>query len=138
MKISEIKLTDLKQINHPKGDIFHALKSSEIQSFQFGEAYFSFIIMNEVKGWKLHKEMILNLIVPIGEIEFVIYDEINNKFKNILIGDSNYKRLTIPPGLWVAFKGMKKNNMLLNIANIEHNPKESINKDLSEINYDWS
>ena len=79
-----IILTPLKQIHHPKGDIYHAMKKSDIGFENFGEAYFSTIIKNDIKGWKKHTKMTLNLIVPSGEIEFVIYDEIKNEFFNLI------------------------------------------------------
>lgn len=133
-----VVLTDLKQINHPKGDIFHGMKTNDKGCFGFGEAYFSNIHCNEIKGWKKHTEMVLNLIVPVGAIEFVVYDESNNEFFNIVLSSSNYKRLTIMPNLWVAFKGVSdKQNLLLNIASIEHDPMESYTKDLEEIKYEW-
>ena len=47
-----ITLTPLKQIFNPKGNIFHALKKSDIGFNGFGEAYFSTINQNEIKGWK--------------------------------------------------------------------------------------
>ena len=34
--------------------------------------YFSVVNPGVVKGWKLHKKMTCNLIVPIGTIKFVI------------------------------------------------------------------
>ena len=94
----------------------------------FGEAYFSSVKQNMTKGWKLHKYMTLNLIVPYGEINFIVHDGINNRtliepLINVTLGDNNYSRLTVPPGFWVAFKGVGKgSNILLNIASIEHNP----------------
>lgn len=133
-----VVVTDLKQINHPKGDIFHGMKSMDETYFGFGEAYFSNVHFNEIKGWKKHTKMVLNLIVPVGSIEFIIYDEINNEFFNIILSSTNYKRLTILPNLWVAFKGIsKEQNLLLNIASIEHDPDESDTKRLDEINYEW-
>ena len=52
-----------------------------------------------------------------------------------VLGENNYSRLTIPPNNWVAFQGIGMGkNMLLNIANIEHDPSESINKYLSYFN----
>ena len=50
---------------------------------------------------------------------------------------NNYKRLTINSGLWVAFKGVDKNNILLNVASIEHDPSESEDIDIIKIKYDW-
>ena len=132
-----INLSPLKKINHSKGDILHAIKSSENEFEGFGEAYFSFVKKHEIKGWKKHTEMVSNLVVPIGEIQFVIFSEKNNKFFNICLSQNNYQRLTIRPGLWLAFKGISNKNMLLNISNIEHDPDETVNTDLENIPYDW-
>ena len=63
-------LTKLKQVNHPKGDIFQGMKKSDIGFDGFGEAYFSNINQGEIKGWKRHKEMTLNLIVPTGAVSY--------------------------------------------------------------------
>ena len=128
-------LTKLNQIIHPKGDIYHAMKSSDIGYHGFGEAYFSNINQGEIKGWKQHSSMILNLVVVIGEVQFVIYD--GEDFFEVNLSIKNYKRLTISPGLWVAFKGIGETNMLLNLANTEHDPKESSNLTLSKIKYSW-
>lgn len=130
-----ITLTPLKQIFHPKGDILHAMKKGDEGFSRFGEAYFSFINKNNIKGWKKHSKMTLNLIVAIGEIELVVHNNID--FYNIKLSKDNYQRLTIEPGLWVAFKGLGNENMLLNIASIEHEPEESENVDIDTFDYDW-
>lgn len=130
-------LTPLKQIHHPKGDIFHGMKKSDIGFDGFGEAYFSSIKEGEIKGWKKHKKMTLNMIVPVGEIEFVVFDAKKNNFFNVKISQNNYQRLTIKSGLWLAFRGIKKNNLLLNLSNLEHNPKETEDLNILEINYNW-
>jgi dTDP-4-dehydrorhamnose 3,5-epimerase len=130
-------LTPLKQIYNSKGDIFHAMKKSDKGFDGFGEAYFSTIHKDDIKGWKKHTKMILNLVVPFGEIEFVVYNEESKEFFNVKLSQNNYQRLTLKSGLWMAFRGIKENSMLLNLASIEHDPKEAINIDLSEINYEW-
>ena len=129
-------LTPLKQIQHSKGDIFHAMKASDVGYEGFGEAYFSNVSHDEIKGWKQHTEMALNLIVVIGEIRFVIYD--GRTFFNVTLSINNYQRLSVSPGLWVAFKGLSPSNMLLNLASIEHKPSESTNMALDGFDYDWS
>ncbi|MDP0562378.1 MAG: WxcM-like domain-containing protein [Candidatus Endonucleobacter sp. (ex Gigantidas childressi)] len=133
-----IILTPLKQIYHPKGNIFHVMKKSDDGFDGFGEAYFSTIYKDDIKGWKQHTRMTLNLIVPVGEIEFVAYNGKNNIFFNITLSQKNYQRLTVRAGLWVAFRGVGENNILLNMASIEHDPKEAINIELGDIKYDWS
>ncbi|CUU69141.1 WxcM-like%2C C-terminal [Campylobacter hyointestinalis] len=130
-------LTPLKQIYNPKGNIFHAMKNSDIGYLGFGEAYFSTIDQNKIKGWKKHTKMTLNLIVPIGEIEFVIYNEKNKDFFSVKLSKNNYQRLTVSPNLWMAFRGIGEYNMLLNLASIEHDPNEAVNVDLDKIKYEW-
>ena len=130
-----VTLTPLKQITHPKGDVFHAMKASDESFFGFGEAYFSTINKSDIKGWKKHTEMTLNLVVVTGEVELVVYD--GTDFFSAKLSKDNYQRLTIEPGLWVAFRGLSDENMLLNIASIEHDPSESENVDLGDFNFKW-
>ena len=54
-----------------------------------------------------------------------------NKLDQLIIGENNYKRLTIEPGAWVAFQGLGLGmNLILNIASCEHDPNESNNLEL--------
>ena len=130
-------LTPLKQITNAKGDIFHGMKKSDDGFDGFGEAYFSTIFQNDIKGWKKHTKMTLNLVVPVGKIDFVIYDDKSKDFFNIQLSQNNYQRLTIKPNLWMAFRGLDEYNMLLNLASIEHDPEEAKNLEINEIQYEW-
>ncbi|WP_428026068.1 WxcM-like domain-containing protein [Arcobacter sp.] len=130
-------VTPLKQIYHPKGDIFHGMKKTDIGFDGFGEAYFSTINKNDIKGWKKHTKMTLNLVVPVGEIEFVVYDDDTKEFFSIKLSQNNYKRLTVKPTAWMAFRGLGEFNILLNLASIEHDPEESVNRKLEDIEYAW-
>ena len=130
-------LTPLKQIYHSKGDIFHAMKKSDVGFSGFGEAYFSTINKGDIKGWKKHTKMTLNLVVCQGEIKFVICDYVKDEFFGVYLSCKNYQRLTIKPGLWMAFQGISDNNMLLNLANIEHDSSEAVVKDIQDINFNW-
>lgn len=132
-----VVLTPLKQIHHPKGDIFHGMKKSDIGYDGFGEAYFSTINQDDIKGWKKHTKMTLNLIVPVGEIKFVVYDEETKEFFSVKLSQNNYQRLTVKPNVWMAFCGIGEYNMLLNLASIEHNPNEAVNISIEEIIYGW-
>lgn len=133
MSFSKLKngvtLTPLRRIVHPQGDVLHGLKASEDQSFAgFGEAYFSTIHHNEIKGWKRHSRMTMNLVVPVGRVEFHIHSEGLGETNKTVIGPEHYVRMTIPPGLWVAFKGVDPAlNLILNLASLEHDPSEAAN-----------
>lgn len=131
-KNSSIITTQLKRIPHPKGDIFHALKSSEESYVGFGEAYFSTINKGEIKGWKKHTQMVMNLIVPVGDVTFHLFDELNNKHEKFRLNADNYVRLTVPPEYWMAFEGHDEAiNLVLNLASLEHDPAESITVDIN-------
>ena len=142
--IEGVVLTPLKVIAHPKGDLMLGMKRSDPGFVGFGEAYFSSISQGFVKGWKQHREMVLNLVVPLGQIRFVIFDDrmdssTKGRYYETVLGDGNYCRLTVQNGLWMAFQGIGGDfNLLLNMASIEHNHEESNNRELSEIEYDWS
>jgi dTDP-4-dehydrorhamnose 3,5-epimerase len=138
-----VSLTPLKEILNDKGNILHALKSTDESFISFGEAYFSSVNYRSIKGWKKHTRMFLNLIVPSGSIKFVLYDDRKSsatfgQFQEVEIGESNYQRLFVPPGIFVSFQGIGLyRNMLLNIASIPHDPTESVNKELPDISYSW-
>ncbi len=141
--IAGVILTPLKKISHPKGDIFHGLKKSDRGFVGFGETYFSTIKNGQIKGWNRHTKMTLNLIVPVGEVTFVIYDDMEKKtskgsFFEVKLSQTNYQRLTVPRGLWMAFKGKSNGiNLILNVADMEHAPKEIEKLDLDKIAYNW-
>lgn len=126
-----ILLTPLKIIPNEKGDILHALKATEQSYTGFGEAYFSTVKNACFKGWKRHTAMTLNLIVPIGAIKFYIVDDRGPLYvESVTLSKDHYCRLTIPPGVWLGFKGMgMEENILLNIASIPHDPNESENRE---------
>jgi dTDP-4-dehydrorhamnose 3,5-epimerase len=138
-----VSLTPLNEILNDKGNIFHALKSTDETFISFGEAYFSNVNYGEIKGWKKHSRMFLNLIVPLGTIKFVLFDDRElsttfGQFQEVEIGELNYQRLFVPPGIFMSFQGIGLHrNMLLNIASIPHDPTESVNKELPEIIYSW-
>tara|TARA_B100000767_G_scaffold251159_1_gene253943 strand:+ start:804 stop:1235 length:432 start_codon:yes stop_codon:yes gene_type:complete len=141
--IDGVLFTPLSIIEAQGGDVLHAMKSVDPGFSGFGEVYFSSIKPGSIKGWKLHSEMVLNIVVPVGVIRFVIFDnrkdsKTKGRFNDYVLSRKNYGRLTIPPGLWVGFQGRgAEESFLLNIANIPHNPSESMLKELDEINFDW-
>ena len=143
MTITGVSTTPLSIIDTKGGAVLHALKSSDHGFSGFGEAYFSTIEHNAIKGWKRHKEMVLNLIVPIGSVRFVLYDDRRNQlnqFQEIVLSlTGEYARLTVPPMVWVGFQGLDhQSSLVLNIASIEHSPEEIERKGLDEIKFNWS
>jgi dTDP-4-dehydrorhamnose 3,5-epimerase len=137
VSVDQIQVTPLKRIPVDGGDVLHAIKNGDLGYAGFGEAYFSIVELGTIKAWKRHLRMTLNLVVPVGQVIFVFVDEIGDyRLENV--GPSRYVRLTVPPGIWFGFKGLSHPiSMLMNIANIAHDPSEVERKGLSEIAYKW-
>ena len=140
--IKDVVVTKLDIIETLGGDVMHAMKESSVGYAGFGEVYFSQVNKGAIKAWKRHKKMTLNLVVPVGEIRFVLFDDregSNSGFQEFILSIVNYSRLTVPPRIWVGFQGLSvSDSMLLNIADIQHSRLEVDVLDLDDINYDWS
>lgn len=138
-KIKEIKEIKEKVFFNEKGNVYQFLKKTDQYFINFSEVYFSKIKYNQIKGWKKHTLMSMNIVVPFGNVEFVFYDETNQIFKSFIIGENNYKRLFVPKGIWFAFKGISKDiSLIANLSNILHNDSESLNQPIENIYYDWN
>lgn len=142
--IDGVTLHEEKQIIVPNGNIFHAIKSNSEGFCGFGEAYFSQIEQGTVKGWKRHNRYTLNIVVPVGAIRFVIYDDREGsitygQFEEIILSvKDNYKRLTVAPGLWMAFQGIEKGvSMLMDVIPEVHAEDEADRKELDEIPFEF-
>lgn len=144
--IDGIEITPLKQILDERGGVFHIMKKSDSGFLSFGEAYLSKINKDKIKAWKNHREMTQNFCVPFGSLKLVLYDDrdlsptqgVINTFQ--LDDNNNYKRITIPPMIWYGFQCKSADYcLLLNIADIEHDPNEStiLPQENNKIPYLW-
>ncbi|MDB4497859.1 dTDP-4-dehydrorhamnose 3,5-epimerase [Gammaproteobacteria bacterium] len=127
-----VLLTPLRIIPTGKGDVKHALKRTDIGFEGFGEVYFTEIFEGDVKGWKKHTRMTLNLVVVSGKVEFTIKDERKGSVtygqeETIILSDTDeYARLTIAPDLWMCFKGLVKGkSLVMDVITEEHDPLEA-------------
>ena len=138
--IKGVIVSQEKIIKNIHGNIFHIIKSKSDGYAGFGEAYFSAVKFKAIKAWKMHHEMTLNLLVVSGKVKFVIYDEKDDRNifdQHVLSSNENY-RLTIPPKLWVGFRGESEGeSLILNIANISHSDDELTRRNIDEINFNW-
>ena len=140
VNLDEILVTPLKRIPTVGGDVIHALKNSDTGFNGFGEIYFSWVEQGAIKAWKYHQRMTLNLVVPIGEVNFVFHlANQKNNFRTENIGEDRYVRLSVPPGIWFGFQGRAfGRNLLMNLADMTHEPDEVLRKPVSYFDYNWS
>ena len=136
--IDGVLVTPLKQIEDGRGKVMHMLRSDQNMYRGFGEIYFSSVRFGSIKGWNLHTLMTVNYAVPHGLIKLVLYDNRNKSkthglVQDVLIGNRNYCLVTVPPMIWISFKGISKGQALLaNCASLAHDPDEKHWRDLSD------
>ena len=139
VNLEAIAVTPLVRIATAGGEVMHALKQPEEGFTGFGEAYFSFVAPDAVKAWKRHKRMTMNVVVPVGRVRFVFHLQDGDAYRVEDIGVDRYARVTVPPGIWFGFQGLgESQNLILNIADIAHDPAEVDRLPISEIKYCWS
>ena len=137
ISVDKILVTPLERISLKGGDVLHAMKCTDPGFVDFGEAYFSLIDIDAIKAWKLHLRMTLNIMVPLGAVQFVFIDD-QGVMREEVIGLDRYIRLTIPPGIWFGFRGLVAPfSLLMNISDIPHDPAEIERKELGAFKFQW-
>lgn len=136
--IDTVVLTPLKVVSLDAGNVMLAIRADSEGYRGFGEAYFSMLTPGAVKAWRRHRRMTLNLVVPVGAVAVAVVDAEAGVGRRYDIGPDNYSRLTVPPGLWTGFQGMAdRQSVVLNVADIGHDPAESERRGPREFAFDW-
>lgn len=137
INVDQILVTPLRRIQVEGGDVLHGMKNSDKGYVNFGEAYFSLIEVGAIKAWKRHLRMTLNIVVPSGAVIYAFVDE-RGTIREELVSENRYVRLTVPPGIWFGFKGLHKPySIMMNVADIPHDPAEIERRTMDQIKYDW-
>ena len=134
------------QINDQRGAVLHMLRSDAPDFDNFGECYFSEVKPKVVKAWKYHHIQAQNLVVPIGRVRVVVYDDrgestSRGEVQILELGrPDEYFRLHIPPQLWYGFQCLSDSPALLaNCTNFLHDPMKSELRAVDDANipYQW-
>ncbi|MDB9983397.1 hypothetical protein OAD54_01475 [Candidatus Pelagibacter sp.] len=140
--MSEIKLfkKDLKKNN--KGNVLKFIEiSTEFKKIT--EVYFSEIKKNKIKGWKKNLTSSQFIYVVKGAIQIVLYNDlakISKKINIFKIGEKKiYSKIIIPKKYWYSFKGLTKDNLIVNALSIKHKDCKMVSEDLENntIPYSW-
>lgn len=143
--IDGVVITPLRQIPDERGKIMHMLRSDDPQFERFGEIYFSMVYPGAIKAWHIHTKMTLNYAVVAGMVKLVLYDPrpsspTKGEVQEIFLGEQNYARVKIPPGIYNGFKGVGTIPALVaNCSTIPHDPAEIRRLDpfSKDIPYSW-
>lgn len=144
--IEGVVVTPLRQMVDERGKVMHMLRADSTVFRVFGEIYFATVHPGVIKGWHIHKRMVLNYAVPHGHIKFVLYDDrpdspTRGQLQELFLGPDNYCLVTVPPMVWNGFKGIGTETAIVaNCASIPHDPEEIERKSPFDpsIPYDWA
>lgn len=144
--IDGVTITPLKQIADERGKVMHMLRRDAPHFVAFGEIYFSTVWPGAIKGWHIHKRMVLNYAVPHGLIKLVLYDEredspTTGELMELFLGPDTYSLVTVPAMVWNGFKGLGTTPAIVaNCASMTHDPDEIERLDPFDprIPYDWA
>jgi len=144
--IDGVVITPLRQFADERGKVMHMLRNGSAVFDSFGEIYFSTVFPGAIKGWHIHKKMVLNYAVPHGRIKMVLYDDradspTRGELQEIYLGAENYNLVTVPKMVWNGFKGIGTEAAIVaNCATIPHAPDEIERMDPFDpsIPYDWA
>jgi len=139
LSLNNIVITQLSTFDIDEGRVMHGIKKNETGYVDFGEVYFSYINPKAVKAWKKHNRMTLNLVVPLGKVRFVFCNPLSKgRYRIEDVGESNYVRLTVPPGIWFGFQGIATHpSLVTNIADIQHDATEVERETVPSFDYQW-
>lgn len=141
-----VSLHERAQIVDQRGAVLHMLRRDSDIFTEFGEIYFSEVPPGIVKAWKRHREMTQHIVVPVGRIRIVLYDD---RSQSPSQGKSDihemgrpdrFLLLRIPPGIWYGFQGISTGlSLIANCTDIPHDPQEvdRLPEDTESIPYRW-
>jgi dTDP-4-dehydrorhamnose 3,5-epimerase len=143
--ISGVTVAGLKRFPDKRGVVMPIMKATDPAFTGFAEVYCSSIYPGKVKGWHMSENTTVHYVVVKGMIRLVLYDERTHSetrgvIQEIHIGEHNYVRVSIPPGIWRGFQCLGNETALLCDV-IDTPPDENIGHRMdcedSHIPYAW-
>lgn len=143
--IDGVRLSNLQIISTSQGAVLHMVRGTDPLFAGFGEIYFSRIAGGQRKDWRRHRVATAQIAVPVGQVRFALYDDRPDSLSratswDVVLGETNYQLLTIPPGVWFAFKNERPDDSLIaNCSSIPHDPTQIDRQECetSSIPYQW-
>jgi len=149
-----IGITELKRIPDDRGCILHCWRYAGFKrNNEIREVYATTVKQGVVKGWHLHMRAATRYVPLVGEVKIVVLDprldsSTHGDVFELVVGYRNFKRVDIPPGVWIGMQGLAEGeSLLLNITDVAHNQNEMLRSNPHEpvtlgpgceTDYDWS
>lgn len=128
--IDGVVVSPRRVIPDERGKVMHMLKATDPEFEAFGEVYFSAVYPGVVKGWHLHRRMVIHYAVPVGMVKLVLYDDraaspTRGRVEELYLGQDHHCLVKVPVGVWNGFMGLSPEPAVVcNCASIPHDPEE--------------
>lgn len=139
--IDGVIVTPMKQIPDNRGTVKTVMNEGD----KFEWVYTTSIYKGIIKGWHGYYTKTLNYCVVHGLVKLVLFDNRKNTYSykqvnEFYLGDMNYNRITIPPGVVNAFQGVTDLSVVVVLADEMFDEKKMYRLpiDTGSIPYDWS
>lgn len=136
--IEGVVVTSMKQIPDNRGTVKTVMNEGD--SFEW--VYTTSIYKGVIKGWHGYYTKTLNYCVVSGMVKLVLWDSHpgHEQINEFYIGDLNYCRVTIPPGVVNAFQGIADHSVIVVLADEVFSEERMYRLpiDTESIPYDWT
>lgn len=109
--IHGVIVSPLKIIPDERGCVRHFIRSDDPDFTVFGETYITEVYKGVVKAWHGYPTKLMHYTVIRGMVQLALFDtrklsKTFQKSETLFVGEQNYVRVTIPPGVFNGFKGL--------------------------------
>lgn len=144
--IDGVTLRPLARFPDERGSVMKMLEATDPEFKGFGEVYFSTVFPGVVKAWRRHPVTWLTYCVVRGTVKVVLIDDrdgspTRGEVQEVVLGESNYCLLQIPPGIWNGFQGIGPSEAI--VCDVTDRPHaDDVTERLAAqhngvIDYDW-
>lgn len=139
--IQDVSISPLQIIPDERGCVRHVIRSDNFDFEKFGETYVSEIYKGVVKAWHGYPTKRIHYAVVKGMVKLALYDsrktsQTFGQIETLFVGDENYIRVTIPPGVFNGFKGIR-DSMVVVTASEPFSEEGIIRFPADYFAYDW-
>lgn len=109
--IDGVRVVPLDVIPDERGCVRHFIRSDDFDFERFGETYITEVYRGVTKAWHGYPAKRIHYCVVRGMVKLALYDSRSlsptfQQFSTVFVGEQNYARVTIPPGVFNGFKGL--------------------------------
>lgn len=145
-----VQIIPLQRFPDERGSVKLVMRESDPGFGAIQQVYVSTVYPGTVKGWHRHHRKTLNYVCVSGLIRLVIAPNMNHvplqrvkprdaEFTEIVMGETNYVRVSIPPGTWNAFLGLgDREAVIVNCASLPYSDDDIERLPYNYFAYDWT